>query len=284
MSILDNEPTPEAGANTPDAISNQAQQEVINEMDMSGVNEWLHPYKEAGELIKDPTLKNFTGVPDLIKGYVNAQKMVGSKLVVPKEDAPKDQWNDFYKKLGVPDFDEYKIDNQGIDNQDYIDSFRKAAHEAGLMTKQAQSLFNWQKQYVDSMTEKQSGMQEASIEAAKAELHKKWGKDFDTNVAMAKLAVNSLDDGGAFKTYLDETGLSNDANVIEALSHFGSSMVDKSVVAGDSGNTLQDSKESSKEWVENVWADKKHPYFDKRSPLHAKAKKEMRLHLLNAHS
>src|SRR5262247_2235515 len=60
------------------------------------------------ELRNDPTLAQIKGNtweeagPNLVKGYVNAQKLVGGSAKLPGPDAKPDEIRAFQDKLGVP--------------------------------------------------------------------------------------------------------------------------------------------------------------------------------------
>ena len=48
-------------------------------------------------------LSKYKTPEDALRGFAEAQKLIGSKLSVPKDDAPKEEWDKFYASLGRPE-------------------------------------------------------------------------------------------------------------------------------------------------------------------------------------
>ena len=101
------------------------------------------------DLKNDPSVQLFKGkaLPDIVKSYVNAQRMVGAdKVAIPagKNDTPE-AWNEFYKRLGRPDDpDGYQLPKpavfpEGLEaNPDIEKGFKVISHNPGLTPKQTQ--------------------------------------------------------------------------------------------------------------------------------------------------
>lgn len=83
---------------------------------------------------------------DLFKSYDNAQSMIG-KRVIPADDAPAEQWNEFYKTIGRPEspdgYEFGKVDGlpEGFDLSEFEGQARSIMHEAGLNKQQADKLY-----------------------------------------------------------------------------------------------------------------------------------------------
>jgi hypothetical protein len=91
--------------------------------------------------------KYFDSIKDakgLLKSTVGLSKLAGRKLL-PKDDAPDEEWDGFFKSLGVPEKPEdYGLEVGGVEDKafldqltkmDYIGQVQKALHAAGLPTK-----------------------------------------------------------------------------------------------------------------------------------------------------
>ena len=81
-------------------------------------------------------LENISDVGVLAKTMIHAQSMVGAeKIAVPGKWATDDDWDQVWNKLGRPeDATGYELDlGEGAEpDAEFIDSFRQAAHGAGL--------------------------------------------------------------------------------------------------------------------------------------------------------
>lgn len=78
----------------------------------------------------------------LIGGYVNAQKMIGSKVSLPNENSSKEEWDSFYEKMGRPkDTTGYDLGNEHFKFAEEVESeIKNVFYEAGLNAKQAKSI------------------------------------------------------------------------------------------------------------------------------------------------
>src|SRR6185437_3686507 len=93
-----------------------------------------------------PTLTKFKDLPSLAKSYAELEKSYGSSLRMPAPDAPQEERDAFYSKLGRPESpDKYEIKfGEGVAVDDkLLGSFREAAHKLGLSQQQAQALGEW---------------------------------------------------------------------------------------------------------------------------------------------
>jgi hypothetical protein len=143
---------------------------------------------------KDPS----KGYVDVFKAYKHAERIIGTapdKLVKLPSPDNKDEFNEFYRKIGRPEDPsgyQYQIpegvDEQIIRNED-LSWFSKTAHELGLTSDQYTKLLS-------SYTEnRQQGMREMLVDtdmqktAEREELLKEWGRDFEKNVNMAADAM-----------------------------------------------------------------------------------------------
>jgi len=128
-----------------DNLDNQEGGYTIND-----VNEVLGDFKD------DPVFKPHLGkapkdfVTDVLKGYVNAQKMIGGdKVVIPqgKLDTPE-AWNALYDKLGRPqDPEGYKLEKptlpEGMNYDENLEkAFKALCHQNGLLPKQAAAVYD----------------------------------------------------------------------------------------------------------------------------------------------
>lgn len=132
--------------------------------------------------------KGWKSMDDALTGYRNLEVHSSKALTVPGEHATADDWSKFYGRLGRPetaDKYEIKVDRSTLpadmpyDEAIAVD-FRNWAHEAGLNTKQAQTIHdkyvgNFAKAFTDNVAKVTQEQ-----ETAHRELVAKWGdKDSD---------------------------------------------------------------------------------------------------------
>lgn len=153
--------------------------------------------------------KGFKDLNDVVKSYVNLERMVGNSVRIPGEDASEEAKKEFYEKLKDVDGvilkdseDMYtKLGRpesaEGYNLQDLVDAeiagavpnlgqeisdFQKTAHEIGLSKEQAAKLLEMRMGTLKSANETWT----AKREAGEAELRKMWGEDHDNRLAAAK--------------------------------------------------------------------------------------------------
>lgn len=147
------------------------------------------------DLRQEPSLKNFTDPAALAKSYVHAQRMIGAdKIPLPGKSATDDEWRAVYKKLGAPDDpNAYELQiGENVLGENEIGSFRNAAFEAGLNSRQAERMA----QFIDQTINDARANREQSVEEVRytgeQELRKEWGQAFDQQLQMATKAATTL--------------------------------------------------------------------------------------------
>lgn len=127
--------------------------------------------------------KGWKTVDDGIKSYRELESRLGQALTVPGENATADDWNKLYGKLGRPetaDKYELKVDRAALPADMPYDEtmsveFRNWAHEAGLNTKQAQTLHDkYVGNFAKAFTDNAAKVNEQQATAHR-ELVTKWG-------------------------------------------------------------------------------------------------------------
>ena len=222
------------------------------------------------ELRDDPSLKDIPDVGALAKSYVHAQKLVGAdKLVIPKEDAPKEEWDRFFAKLGRPDApDGYELpvpdEAKELVDDSVAEVFRKAAYEAGLSKSQAAKL--WEA-VVEHNTGEANAIEQALDElreSGEKALRAEWGPAYEQHVELAAKAVMELG-GEELVKFLDETGLGNSPELVKAFAKVGKMLADDSLAPGVSPGRWGMTPEAARRELAELRED---PAFD--DPNHPK--------------
>ncbi len=180
------------------------------------------------------SLSSFSDVPNLAKAYINAQGLIGKKGVIPPtEHSTAEDWNNFYKAVGLPDKDKYSVNKpeKSEFNDEFVAKFKETAHQAGVLPKQAQAIMDMYAQHESAQSA--ADMAEVATEQASqiAALKQEWGPGFDKNVKLAQLAVRNIG-GESFEKYLNETGLGNDVQLIKFMTALGGKLGEDKLVGG----------------------------------------------------
>ena len=200
---------------------------------------------------EEKALDNFNNMEDFVKSYLHAQKLVGAdKIPVPNKHATDEDWNEVFKKLGAPespDDYQYNIKDQELD-QTQVKEFNKAAHQLGLLPKQAEGLIKF---YNEMNGNNAASQEEAAAEAqlqTETELKAEFGPQFNKRLDQAKkLAVNSLGSEFLENTYLkDGSRLGDNIKVIKAFSELADKLSEDEIIKGD-GSEYMTAKDIEKE-------------------------------------
>lgn len=225
----------------------------------------------------DVNITKFSDVGTLAKSYVELQKVVGKKGIFPPGDkATPEQWKDFYKAAGQPEYEKFevKIPEGKKADSTAVEAFRKLAHDNGLMPKQAQGVMEW----LFQQEEASSGAKMKAVETQAAEqlggLKKEWGDGYDKQIALARMAVKDVG-GEDFQKHLDSTGLGNDVQVIRMMAKVGALLGEDKLRGDGAGGKFGQTPAEIQGEIDKVMGDTKNPYFDRNHAGHAAAVKHM---------
>ncbi len=271
MSTLTEAAQPEEVVETPAAV--EEKQEVAKPAWYSSGDEWKTFLPD--DIKEDPSLGAIKSVDNLAKSYVHSQRMLGAdKITVPSKHATEDEWTQFHRKMGVPEeVDKYSVNGSDSLDKEFFDDFRKTAHGAGILPDQAQKVFDW---YVRSAEEAGKRDEDKFTSNQKESLHKlqqEWGGAYDEKIKRAQAAVGHFGDD-KLVSFLDDSGLGNNPNLIKAFSKIGDSLSEdqfKGNVKGELGFTPDEAQRK----LNDIFANKEHPYFDKTHPNHKNAMEEV---------
>jgi hypothetical protein len=232
------------------------------------------------ELRGEKTLEKFKDPGSLAKSYIELEKMMGTAIHVPKDDAKPEEWESFYRKLGKPDKPEgYGITKPadmppGVSwNDDLTKWFVSSAHAAGLNKGQVSKIINgW-----NEMESAKAHAMTKEIGGQIAKLQESWGDQFQGRIELGLRGVEKLlpgEDGKKFKELMDSTGLGNHPLILKYAYAVGNMLKEDGYILGDgSGGAM--SKDSVQAKIDAINADSKHPYWDETNPGHKAAVEEM---------
>lgn len=245
---------------------------VMNGADVDDSGSWRDALPD--DIRDHQSLQNISDVGSLAKTMIHAQSMVGAeKIPVPGKWATDDDWEQVYTKLGRPDAaDGYELDlGESEVNEEFVGSFRDAAHKAGLTPRQAQQLVGW---YNDqgALGGGEGGAQidvQAARATAEADLRQEYGNAYDDRLKLGDNLIGEFGEEGLMDLRLEDgTPLINNAAFVKTIinaAHYINSSISEDKLVGDSGSAMTPA-EADQKIQELMRPDG--PYWDGRHPMH----------------
>lgn len=216
----------------------------------AGATDWVAGLSQENRALVEA--KKWGSSEDAIKSYRELEAHVGKALTVPGADAPAEDWDKLWSKLGrpeKPDGYQLKVDRTNLPAEFPYDEnlaieFRTMAHEAGLSPSQAQKLHD---RFVAQQAKSFTGIGEAAAKRegdAHRELVGKWGDPatpaFKQNVELMSRAVAQLGISDSLKAagLLAPDGAVRDAKLSFALAHIGKELYAEDTMATGAGGVL----------------------------------------------
>ena len=227
------------------------------------------------ELKNDATLQNFKDVESLAKTVVHQQKVLGSRIPIPKTDEEK---SELYTKLGRPESGEaydFTIPDthKSHFNEDQVKEFRNVAHQIGLNNDQTKALIDFQVKSVDHELQRRSTDLSVAKRDTEDLLKKEWGYDYDKQVRNAERALNVYGDDEIKQ--LMESDAGNNPAVIKMFARLGAE-VTEDMAKNTQNNSLATSPLDAQSEIDNIFSDPKDPYHDNMHKDHKNRVEYMR--------
>jgi hypothetical protein len=196
--------------------------------------------------------------PQMARQFLEAQKLIGGSVRIPKEDAKPEEISAFYAKLGRPESpDKYDLQPpmlpQGAGwDKEAEKAFRKLAHDIGLNNKQAQALVKFHGDSTLAAIQRAAETREADVSAIKA----KYGASFGNRAALAEKAVYHLAQEAGIpmdkaKAFLESTGLGDHPVLFEMFGKLGESYLEDGFIRGDQPGFMSAEEARAKAQEEN---------------------------------
>ena len=242
---------------------------------------WLKTIPDLTDDVRnDPSLKPISSLSNLIKSYVNAQKMVGAdKLVVPSKDAGDDAWKSVFQKLGVPEkVEDYKVappEEVPVDDQ-YFKSFIENAHKAGLLPGQAKKLADFNIRFATDQAKELQTREEHALLERMEQFKKEEGDNYNTVVRNAKLVIKQFDDETESFNELITTDhrVGSNPKLIRFLSRIAEHLTEDTFRATAISNVGTTTEEAHAK-MNTIMGDKNSPYWSKEHPDHGRIVQEV---------
>lgn len=232
----------------------------------------------SDELKNDATLQNFKDIESLAKTVVHQQKVLGSRIPLPKNE---DEYNELYTKLGRPqDPSKYETkipqDYQQFFKKENLDEFKNVAHKIGLNNNQVNALLDYQVNSIKYEQENEPLSMVAEKDKTEQMLKQEWGYDYDKNVRAATRALEVYGDD-ELRDLINNSPAGNNPAVIRFFARLGQE-VTEDMAKNTQNNRLAISPLDAKEEINKIMLDGNHPYHkgdqmavEKMRQLHEKA-------------
>ena len=224
-----------AGDNTPPAIDPSRWLEFLPE-----------DLKTSSELTRVKSLE------DLAKNYVQSQKYISSSVRIPGEDAPQEEIDKFYSRLGVPETpDKYEINVAEdfkavglVPDESLLEGFKGVSKKNNLTPTQAQGVVDG---YLELEAEKAKALvEQANNEHAESQqaLKKEWRGAYQDNIDLINANLTRIFPEGSLDK-LKSSGLLRDADFVKSVYSLTKMLTgDTLYIEGENitniGNTLAD--------------------------------------------
>jgi len=227
------------------------------------------------ELKADATLSNIKDVESAAKTLIHQQKMLGSRIPLPKTEEER---SELYTKLGRPaSGDKYEINipdtHKGYFNDEQVKEFRNVAHKIGLNNQQVTDLIDYQLKSVDYETQRKNTQITVDKQTTEDLLRKEWGYDYDKQHRNAQRALEVYGDTELKELMNGEAG--NIPAVVRLFAKLGSE-VTEDMAKNTQNNTLAVSPLDAKAEIESIQQNKSHPYHNGQDREHKNAVEHMR--------
>ncbi len=266
-----------SGAGTPDADGGSTSESKGDVSFPDGLSQ---------EIMDDPSLKVFIGEDNkinygnLMKSYVNAQKMVGAdKTIIPGENSSEQDWADFFNKVRPADLEKYEVkanlpEGHEVD-KDMVDAYKEQAHKSGMLPKQAQNLLDWfNTRTIEAVEANKAQMQEEYDSELNA-LKKEWGEGFDKQSSLANNALKHFVEGNLLAEFHD-AGLSDNVTMLKVFNKIGAELLGEDSFKAEAKGSFGMTPEQANEKIGNHMSDPAGAYLNADHADHARVVEEVR--------
>ncbi len=261
------------------------------------------------DLRSDPSLSTIKDTSTLVKNYINAQKMIGNSVRIPRQDDPQELKDSFFAKLkdvpGIMKIPTNEAEQQALFSAlgrpisadgyalnapegaefdpNIINEFKGVAHKLGLSNNQAAALVNFQLQQEG----KARAANEAEVAATTALLSKEWGSEYTNRINAVKELIstysNKFPDQAAA---LVDNRVMNNPVVLMMAAELAKTYKEQGLIKESNtlqwGLTPEEAREKILEVKNNPELSK--AYFDDRHPNHKAIVDKMQQYYNASHS
>lgn len=237
------------------------------------------------ELTNDHSLKPFVdsegkvNYSNLMKSYVNTKKMVGgNKLQMPGDNATAEELDQFWEKLGYKSKDEEyvisEVENDVLD-QDFLKGFREFARENRMPLEQANKLTEFIRERAKQGIDLEANNIKTRIDEGVNGLKEEWKGAFEHKVSLAQRVINEVVGDDTITEALKDPQIGSNPTVIKTLVKIGEKLFQEDKFDMNTKSQFNMTPAEAQEAINEIYADKNGPYFNKQDARHADTVKRM---------
>lgn len=234
------------------------------------------------EIKNDPSLKVFIkdnkiNYANMMKSYVHAQKQMGrDKVTIPGKNSTEEEWNDFYNKMGRPDLADYKVNVEGMDEDDkeIIEVFKTEAHKIGLLPSQAEKMLAWFQETSNQIGENAQKAIDEKYNQELSALKKEWGDAYDRETKLAEKAFKEFADENDIKA-LKAQGLLDNLALVKLFNKIGKDLLTEDKFDKESHGSFGMTQREAETKINDMMSNANGPYLNSDHPNHKIAVEEM---------
>jgi len=237
---------------------------------MENAPEWIKGIEGIDtDLVSDPSLKAINNVGDLVKSYVNAQKLIGKdKVILPTEKSSEVEWNQFWTKMGKPEkAEDYKFElgEKPSFDENFMGKFAELANKHNILPGQAQALIKELNEYELSQDQNFQTDIQQRVDEAKTQLKGEWGDAYSSNVNRAAEVVKEFG-GEEMLNHFKQTGYGSDPKFLQFLVKIAGTTMGEDNINPSEGNQTGMTLDEVERRINEAYGDAS--YTDSSHPDH----------------
>lgn len=217
------------------------------------------------ETYKESAVGKYATVGELVKGYDNAQKLIGAKgVILPTDKSTPEEVEKFYNTLGRPEKPEgYKFSpieklHKAIQITPEDDkAFKTLMHKHGIPQKQADALRRDYFSMASQLLDKKDKESISAREQAETALRGEWGADYDAKLQKTQRLIDKF---GGEEGRADFGELGNNPKALKILAAIADKFSEDGFVPGNKQGSSEVQEASKK--LKDIMDDKKHPFWN----------------------
>jgi hypothetical protein len=150
---------------------------------------WLTSLPE--EIRKAESLGKFKDVSSLAQSYLEAEKSLNQRVLVPKSEASEEEWHKFYSRLGLPEDKKY-TDKRSKEDEEYLSRYEEMFYQSGLSKKQGEKLLDSLYGFSEGLQKQQQADMEQTRNSNIDWLKSNYGNDFDSKMTIMQAALSKF--------------------------------------------------------------------------------------------
>lgn len=232
--------------------------------------EWAKGINVDQDILKAPMFSSIKSIDDVVKGYYNAQKMVGAdKIVVPNKNSSPEEWKNYYIKAGLPSkLEDYKVElPKTYDDQNFNAELVKAAYDNNISPTQLQKMAELYEQSNEKLIADYEEQLNMEVQQTAQQLKKEWGQGFDKQIARANRVIKHFG-GEELHQAVVNSDLANNGHFLKLMAKIGEKMTGEDSFQYETASTFGMTKEEAMSKMNAIYGDSNSPYFNENHAQH----------------